>query len=194
MMQPNNRKPLNALNRARNPEHRATELLQEMAIRQAPVPVEHIALRMGLQVERAPLGDDVSGLLVVQDGRGVIGVSPNQAPVRQRFTIAHEIGHFVLHRKGLPVFIDKQFFKPYLAAFRNSKSSSGDDKLEREANSFAASLLMPADMVRQSIDDLHMDVADDDVVDELAKKFDVSRQAMSFRIANLANSPAPSKK
>lgn len=171
---------------ARNLEQRAAELLQQSGVQQPAVPVERIARKLGLHVERANLGDDVSGLLVVQDGRGVIGVSANQVPARQRFTIAHEIGHFLLHRDKMPVFIDKQFFKPYLAAFRDKRSSSGEDKLEREANAFAAELLMPADMVRMAVVELKVDVADDDIVDELAKQFEVSRQAMSFRIANLA--------
>jgi len=166
-------------------ELRATRVLDDLGIQEAPVPVEQVALLLGLRVERAALGDDVSGLLVVQDDLGVIGVSSTQALVRQRFTIAHEIGHFLLHKKGMPVFIDKQFFKPYLAAFRDATSSKGYDRKEREANSFAAALLMPASMVRQAIADLGVDFADEDVVDELAKRFQVSRQAMTFRVANL---------
>lgn len=160
-------------------------LLEDFGIDQAPVPVEQIALRLGLTVERAALGDGVSGLLVVQDGHGVIGVSVAQASVRQRFTIAHETGHFLLHSQSMQVFIDKQFFKPYLAAYRDSLSSTGEDWMEREANSFAAALLMPAPLVSQAIAELHVDVSDEDALDELAKRFQVSRQAMSFRVANL---------
>jgi len=45
---------------------------------------------------------------------------------------------------------------------------------------------MPAELVHQAIAELSVDLADDDEVDELAKRFQVSRQAMSFRLANLA--------
>src|SRR5690242_10409831 len=93
-------------------EQRAMQLLDELEIARAPVGVDRVARRLGLEVELATLGDDISGVLVVQDGRGVIGVSENQAPTRQRFTIAHEIGHYVLHRDKMPVFIDKQFLRP----------------------------------------------------------------------------------
>src|SRR5688500_17955752 len=86
--------------RAGSAETRATRVLDELGIKETPIPVEQVALRLGLQVERAALGDDVSGLLVIQDGHGVIGVSATQSPVRQRFTIAHETGHFLLHRNS----------------------------------------------------------------------------------------------
>lgn len=147
--------------------------------------MELVALRLGLRVERTELGDGVSGVLVVQDGRGVIGVNESDSPVRQRFTIAHECGHFELHRGQMPVFIDKQFLKPMLAAFRDGKSSSGEDLLERQANAFAATLLMPEHLVLDEVSRLRLDVEDDAAVDELSCRFEVSKQAMSFRLANL---------
>ena len=161
-------------------------LLAELGIEEPPVPVELVARKLGLEVERAVLGDEISGVLVVVDGRGVIGVSSNQAPARQRFTIAHECGHFVLHRDRLPVFIDKQFLKPYFAAYRSSVSATGEDRMEREANSFAAALLMPVVLLQDVISKLEHDLTDDQVVDALARRFQVSRQSMSFRLANLA--------
>ena len=86
----------------------------------------------------------------------------------------------------MPVFIDKSFLKPYFTAFPNSTSATGEDRIEREANSFAAALLMPAELVHQVIAELSVYLAHDDEVDDLAKQFQVSRQAMSFRLANLA--------
>jgi hypothetical protein len=167
-------------------EARAATVLASIKVGSPPIPVERVAIQLGLQVERAPLGDGISGLLVIQDGRGMIGVSVTQPPVRQRFTIAHEIGHFVLHKDVMPVFIDKQFLRPYLTAFRDTSSSTGEDWLEREANAFAAALLMPADMVRAAVAELGFDVADDEVIEDLSRLFQVSRQAMTFRVANLS--------
>jgi Zn-dependent peptidase ImmA (M78 family) len=160
-------------------------MLAQFAVRGAPVPVEHLALRLGLAVERADLGRDVSGVLVVRNGRGLIGVNADQAPTRQRFSIAHELGHFVLHRIQMPVFIDTQFTRPYLAAFRDATSSTGEDKREREANAFAAALLMPESLVRDAVARLALDVEDDAAIVQLAKRFDVSRQAMTYRLVNL---------
>ncbi len=167
-------------------ERRAVALLAELGIDHPPVPVESVAHRLGLEIERAVLGDEISGVLVVLDGRGVIGVSTHQAPTRQRFTIAHECGHFVLHRNRLPVFIDKQFLKPYFAVYRNSLSGTGEDRMEREANSFAAALLMPAAFLQDAVSELEPDLTDDQVIETLARRFQVSRQSMSFRLANLA--------
>ena len=166
-------------------ERKAEEVLVQLAVRGAPVPVEHLALQLGLSVERAQLGDDVSGILVVRDGRGLIGVNTAQAPTRQRFSIAHEIGHFLLHRNVMSVFIDKQFTRPYLAAFRDATSATGEDKREREANAFAAALLMPERFVRNVVTDLGADADDDGAIALLAKRFEVSQQAMTFRLVNL---------
>jgi Zn-dependent peptidase ImmA (M78 family) len=170
-------------------ETSAANILAALGCNSAPIPVERVARELGLEVQRANLGDDISGLLVIKDGHGLIGVGATQSLGRQRFTIAHEIAHFVLHKDMMPVFIDRQFLRPYFAAFRDLNSSTGEDALEREANGFAASLLMPADVVRRAVRELGQDVTDDAAIEELAEQFQVSRQAMTFRLANLSISP-----
>jgi Zn-dependent peptidase ImmA (M78 family) len=64
--------------------------------------------------------DDISSVLVVQDGRGVIGVDVHQPLPRERFTITHECDHFLLDRDEPPVLTDKQFLGSYFAAYRDS--------------------------------------------------------------------------
>lgn len=155
-------------------------MLRESGVAAAPVPVESIALRLGLQVERAELGDEVSGILVVQDRRGVIGVNVAHSRVRQRFSIAHELGHYVMHRGDMQVFIDKHYI-----AFRDGRSSTGADPREREANAFAAALLMPAALVREAVEHYCFDLGDDEALDALAALFEVSRQAMTVRVSTL---------
>lgn len=167
--------------RRTNPESQAELLLRRSGINEAPIPAESVALRLGLQVEQAKLGADVSGVLVVADGRGIIGVNSEHSSLRQRFSIAHEIGHFLLHRNDQELFIDKTYF----AAFRDSRSSTGEDHREREANAFAAALLMPSTLLRKAVDQHEFDLADELGLDALAHLFQVSRQAMTFRVANL---------
>lgn len=162
-------------------EQRAVQLLEEHGAMRAPVPVELIAHRLGLVVESAALGNDVSGLLVVKDGRGTIGVNQTHVPVRQRFTIAHEIGHYVLHREEAELFIDKG----YAAARRDRTTSTGEDYGEIQANAFAAALLMPEPLVSAEVDRLAFDLGDEDALEALADKFQVSLQAMTFRLSNL---------
>lgn len=92
-------------------------------------------------------------------------------PERQRFTLAHELGHFVLHRDGH-------------ASFNCDKESiyTGADTLkliEREADEFASHLLMPGDLLRQRISGKRIDFH---LLGELAKEFGVSLEAMCIRL------------
>lgn len=64
---------------------------------------------------------------------------------------------------------------------------AGEIKQEREANAFAAALLMPKNMVLREVQKFHFDLAgeDENMIKKLADKFEVSTQAMTYRIANL---------
>jgi Zn-dependent peptidase ImmA (M78 family) len=95
-------------------------------------------------------------------------------PNRQRFTIAHELGHLLLHKDE--VHIDR--------AFRNSISSQAIDANEIEANRFAAELLMPFHLLKNE-DISNIDVEDESSLRDLARKFKVSLQAMTLRVTNI---------
>jgi len=104
--------------------------------------------------------------------------------VRQRFTIAHEIGHYLLHRFEHDVFFNKTGSKKL---YRNEDSTTGKDQMEIEANAFAAALLMPEARVKKEMKTIQFDMGSDDweIFKKLAKTFKVSNQAMMFRMANL---------
>lgn len=148
-----------------------------------PVRIERIARDLGIEIRSGDLGD-VSGLLVRKGEAAIIGVNSTQMRQRQRFTIAHELGHFLLH-EGLEHHVDHD----YRINFRSDLSSKATNVDEIEANFFAASILMP----KQFLDELaaHEAIADDEKSAELAKLFDVSRHAMSLRLANLYEEFAP---
>jgi len=167
----------------------AKELLRGEKVR-LPVPVEKIA-RQHATIVREPMPEDVSGMLVPLSVRGepkwAIVVNANDAPVRQRFTMAHELGHLLIHRYST-AHADGR----YQVRFRNERSASGSVREEIEANQFAAELLMPEREIRRLAVRLRLDVLDDDADQEAirqlvlaAKKLQVSAQALSFRIANL---------
>ena len=133
-----------------------------------PVPVERIAEDMlGLAAaERDGLA--VSGMLLPAERE--IYVNAEDAPARRRFTLAHEVGHWVcqcLEGKGAPVMCRAE-----------DVSESADRTLEREANVFAAELLMPEPAVRAEFQRAA-------TVTELAGWFGVSEEAMSWRLYNL---------
>ena len=160
-------------------EKKAGDLLQEAAMVQAPVPVDEVARYLGIQVDEVDLGEECSGMLVREEGSVVIGVNANHHEHRKRFTIAHEIAHYMLH--GGEAYIDK----PPHIDFRAADSGSGTQQEETEANQFAAALLMPADQVRAAVAEQPFDPARDDELPNLARRFKVSPQAMTTRLIHL---------
>lgn len=163
-------------------EARATKLLADLRLEEAPIPVLEIAIQLGAKVRYDPMEGDVSGMLFRRGKTSVIGINSKHAVVRQRFTIAHEIGHMLLH-EGKQMVIDKSA----RVNLRDSKSSLATDREEIDANGFAAALLMPHDLVRSSLSRLlgNAKTVKQSVVSDLAEKFEVSIHAMTIRLANL---------
>jgi Zn-dependent peptidase ImmA (M78 family) len=159
----------------------AERLVEQLGITksQSHVDVEAVARHLGLAVVHERLGDDISGMLVTKGGKTTICIATDQHLHRQRFSIAHEIGHHVLRHlfAGEHVHVDR-------VIMRNAQSSEGTDIREIEANQFAASLLMPEEMVHQQIQALKSQYVEQ-VVPRLAKQFKVSEQAMAFRLSSL---------
>ena len=145
------------------------------------VPVEKIAKGEGIIVTKKHLDDDTAGFLLRSGGMKFIGVNQSQASTRQRFTIAHELGHALLH-EGEELHVDKNF----RINFRDVVSSLATDVEEIESNTFAAWLLMPSRFLIKQITSEHLDIDDGDEVAKLAGRYQVSQQAMTYRLANLA--------
>ena len=162
----------------------AIRLLSECGINDAPVPVEHIARRLGAEIRYSPFDGELAGMLVRREDRpAVIGVNSAHHTNRQRFTIAHECGHLRLHG-GKEVHIDRTF--RVNVNRRDERSAQAVDPDEIEANRFAAELLMPHDMILDDI--IEFDIEDDEDLEELAAKYQVSVQALTYRINSLLNS------
>jgi Zn-dependent peptidase ImmA (M78 family) len=118
--------------------------------------------------------DDAFEGMLVRDPNDheVWGIAYNgrSRPERQRFTIAHELGHFILHRSQQQSFnCDKQSVHTGIDTLRN---------IEREADDFASNLLMPGDLMRASISNQHIDFR---VLGDIAKRFQVSLEALCIR-------------
>ena len=79
-------------------EQSAQNILRESDAYRVPIPLDLVFNHLGLIAQARALAD-ASGVLVVEGGRGVIGYNAMHSSVRQRFTMAHEIGHYVLHVK-----------------------------------------------------------------------------------------------
>jgi Zn-dependent peptidase ImmA (M78 family) len=102
----------------------AERLLARYKIVEPPVDVERIAVGEGLRIIRKQLGE-MDGFVEAD----VLTVNAEHARTRQRFTIAHELGHLALHADGT------------------------DENSEREADQFASALLIPREMLRHAVAD-----------------------------------------
>lgn len=169
------------IKRAKKVERLVEQLLEQYTISSPPIDVFSIAKNKDIDIIQGDLGD-VSGLLLREGNQVTIGVNQNHSETRKRFTIAHEIGHFILHGDET-LHVDKVF----AIKLRNQVSSEAVDLGEIEANAFAAELLMPTSMVHQRIQELPevLDYEKDAVINNMAKVFNVSQQAMTIRLINL---------
>lgn len=165
-----------------DPCARARELLARLNIKSIPTPVEKVAKLLGAQVRFSPLDEELSGMVYIKDGVPIIGVNSLHHPNRQRFTIAHELGHLEMHKAMITseVHVDKSF----PALMRNGVSSTGTEQVEIEANKFAAELLMPMAELEKALSTKQSDIDDDSPIEEIAKKFKVSKQALEYRLLN----------
>lgn len=155
-------------------------LLKLVDNNEPPVPVERIARLRGIHLRYVPFEGEMSGLLFQEGGNIIIGVNELHPKTRQRFTIAHELGHLELHNRS-EFHIDRNF----RILLRDERSSQAIDPTEIEANAFAAELLMPKIMLERDLRGHMVDYEDDELIRNLANRYKVSLQAMIFRLTNL---------
>jgi Zn-dependent peptidase ImmA (M78 family) len=136
-----------------------------------PVRPERLAQQMNVRlIGRGNYGDyfPYSGYFSYEDNIPTIAYNVNDALVRRRFTVAHELGHFLLGHRDVP------------RDYPDSFGSRNFSPIEVQANQFAAELLMPADVVRD------MALSGYSSLDQLADVFSVSKVAMGHRLSNLS--------
>jgi Zn-dependent peptidase ImmA (M78 family) len=162
----------------------AEALVDRLSINSAPVDVNMIAKSLGLSVVYNDLGEDISGLLVSKGDTASICVREGEPLVRQRFTIAHEIGHFCLrHQFERGEHVERVHVdEGWKVTARSNSRTAGVAPMEVEANQFAAALLMPTRLLKQRAHRFSVRQLDDSVVSELAREFKVSEQAMAIRL------------
>ena len=168
----------------------AFKLLVRIGETSPPIKLAPILEELNIKVEKGVLGDSISGLLIQKNGKAAIAVNKHHNETRQRFTIAHELGHFILKHERNGFFIDKEH-SDFSLFFRNDESSAGTKQQEIEANAFAAALLMPEPLIEQEIQKmrdkgLFFELGGDNkIIDDLANTFKVSPMAMTYRLSNL---------
>lgn len=158
-------------------------VLSNCEISSPPVNLGRIARKLDIPIKTTEMEGDIDGFVVTntEEFKAVIGVNSNKNPNRQRFTIAHELGHALLHA-GEKLHVDQGFE----IKLRSSKSAGGVDLEEKEANLFAAELLMPEKLLEKDLAEIgEVDLEDQRSIRELAQRYRVSCQAMSIRLGYL---------
>lgn len=139
-----------------------------------PVRIAELAQSLGLEIVKSPLSPNISGMIEpseTSESGYKIKINKFEMPERQRFTAAHEIAHYLLHRDYIKNGIVDS------ALYRSNLSSTK----EAEANRLAADLLMPRDLVLRELHELG-GTRDSVAAEALAHRFKVSVPAMKVRL------------
>ena len=145
-----------------------------------PVKLGEMAKELGVSVKVSSLHTGISGQIKREGDRYVIRVNRNESRERQRFTIAHELSHFLLHRSIIDTSPD--------GIEDNVLYRSGvPERIEYQANRLAADIVMPLTPLRKVLREDFENIVTDATIEVLAARFQVSKTAMEIRLSTLCD-------
>ncbi|MGG7058275.1 ImmA/IrrE family metallo-endopeptidase [Clostridium tertium] len=166
----------------RDIEKKTNEILSSYDILDIPVDPIDIAKKLNIKVFSRNFNnvsnDTVSGAIKKEKNDINIYVNEDDTIERKRFTIAHELGHYFLHLQcnQNTEFVDMHRRTGYKTELPK----------EKEANQFAAAILMPQEKVKELYNSIkNLGVSESFIIEWLSEKFFVSKPAMKFRLKNL---------
>ena len=146
-----------------------------------PVKLGNLARELGVgAIKVSSMRTGVSGQIMKEDGDYIIRVNRNEARERQRFTIAHELAHYLLHRDVID-------HSPDGITDNVLYRSGAPQQIEFQANRLAADLVMPMDLVQKKLDDDFGGIVTEATIESLAASFQVSKAAMEIRLSTFAD-------
>ena len=175
----------------KTPSDVVEEILRQNPDLTYPTPLERFVELAGIESISELTTDGFEGMLITnaEKSRGAIMVKAGVSPRRRRFTVAHELGHFLLpwHRQ--------QKFSCKSSDIKDSGNNSVNNRglapdqvtIETEANAFASELLMPSSAFKSFIDDFESPTLVD--LASLSDAFDVSFEATVHRYKALSDQP-----
>ncbi|TGN59057.1 ImmA/IrrE family metallo-endopeptidase [Paracoccus liaowanqingii] len=145
----------------------------EPYLKQKPVPLGRIAQALGLQVLVSSLPAGVSGKIEKTGDNFTIRLNRNESRERQRFTLAHEIAHFLLHKDILQRTGEIEDTVLY--------RSGQPQRIEFEANRLAADLIMPDEGIESDLRRLQTRFTEE-AFDAVASEWQVSKAALEIKL------------
>ncbi len=160
-----------------NPEHKES---LDKYLSEYPVKLGSLAREIGVGgIKVSSMRTGVSGQITNENGHYIIRVNRNEARERQRFTIAHELAHYLLHRHVIDSspggIIDNVLYR-----------SGAPERIEYEANRLAADLVMPMELIEKKLSKDFDGVVTEATIESLAASFEVSKAAMEIRLSTFA--------
>jgi Zn-dependent peptidase ImmA (M78 family) len=157
-------------------ENKAKQLLIAYGLYKVPVDVFSLVKKMGIDIRTAEFSNDnIAGTILKKNKDLKIIVNKNDFIERQRFTIAHELGHYFLHFENKS---NSMYVEMYRSEVKNTE--------ETEANYFASALLMDEDLIKREFKKvIKMKFPETATIAIMANLFKVSLTAMTYRLGNL---------
>lgn len=157
----------------------STKEILDRYLAEYPVKLGKLAKELGVSIKVSSMSTGVSGQIMKEDGHYTIRVNRHEARERQRFTIAHELAHYFLHKSVIDSSPD--------GIKDNVLYRSGEpERIEFEANRLAADIVMPMSLVEKVLQEEFNGVITDATIESLAARFQVSKAAMEIRLSTFA--------
>ncbi|MCY4259320.1 MAG: ImmA/IrrE family metallo-endopeptidase [Rhodobacteraceae bacterium] len=157
----------------RNLEPGVREIIEEY-LSEYPIKLGAIARRLGVKVLLSTLPRGTSGKIGRENGDFVIRINRHEARHRQRFTLAHELAHFLLHRGHIEAADD--WSENVLLRAPNQPM-----RIEHEANRLASDLVIPSACLKEATAEYSGPMTPE-VIEDLARRFEVSTTAMEIKL------------
>lgn len=166
-----------------NPRKLALKILADFGIdNPRDVSIEDIIYALNIPLKYSKL-TNCDGRIIHGDGKSLIVVNDNIGfETRRNFTLAHELGHYLMHRADLIQHLDDS---ASLAWF-DTKNKTRISQQEIEANTFAAEILLPSHLFKEEV---FKQPFDPGLIREISDKYNVSRSSVIYRFIEMGNHP-----
>lgn len=156
----------------------ADKMILDRYMSEYPIKLGQLARELGVSIKVSSMGTGISGQISREDDQYVIRVNRNEARERQRFTIGHELAHYLLHRDVIDS--SPEGIKDTVL-YRSGKP----EQIEFEANRLAAEIVMPMHLIEKELQTKFGGVVTEATIESLASHFEVSKAAMEIKLSTL---------